>query len=134
MADEIGEITASVHVQYRDQLGRFARILDEAAERTARDLTDKAVELAKQNARRFRKTGELEAGIVPVYMGKSGRVDSTAPHAHPVEAGAIAHEIPGGFGRDQGVMHPGNQAQPYLEQVPGQLQAFADGIVERNYP
>lgn len=134
MADDIGGITVTTHVQMRDQFGRFAKVLDEAAVKSAKDLTDKAVELAKRNAARFRKTGELDRGIVPEYMGKKGRVDSTAPHAHPIEAGAIAHEIPGGFGRAGGVMHPGNAAQPYLEPVGEQLGAFADAILEENYP
>jgi hypothetical protein len=130
MADDVGTITVRTKIQYRDKFGRFAAILDEAAEATARELTDKAVELAKQNARRFRKTGELEAGIIR-YAGKTGYVESTAPHAHSLERGAIAHAIPRG---DKTIMHPGNAAQPYLEQVPGQLQAYAPGIVQKHYP
>jgi precorrin-6B methylase 2 len=134
MADEIGTITASTSIQMRDSIGRFQAILDRAAEASARDLTDKAVELAKRNAERFKKSGELEASIGPVYQGKKGKVEATAPHAHSIEAGAIAHSIPNAFGRGQAVMHPGNQAQPYLEPVPKQLQPYADGILQRNYP
>lgn len=131
MADVIGHITATTHLQYRDETGRFRAVLDRAAVNTARDLTNKGVELAKRNARRFRKTGELEAGIEPVHMGKKGRVDSTAPHAHPIEAGAVPHAIPRG---DSIIMHPGNEAQPYLAPVGEQLAPFAPGILAKNYP
>jgi hypothetical protein len=128
----IGEVTVRTRVQMRDRLGRFVAILDAAAVATARELTDKAVELAKQNAPVL--SGELREGIRPRYAGKVGYVESTAPHAHPVEKGSIPHQIPGAFGRADGVMHPGNQAQPYLEQVPAQLQPFAPGIAAKHYP
>lgn len=131
MAEEIGSIVVRQRIQYRDKFGRFAAILDAAAEATARELTDRAVEFAKQNASRFRKSGELEAGIGPRYAGKVGYVESTAPHAHPIEAGAVAHAIP----RDGNIiMHPGNAPQPYLAPVEKQLAVVAPGIVAKNYP
>jgi hypothetical protein len=130
MADDIGGITVRTHIQYRDKFGRFAKLLDAAAVATARELTDKAVELAQQNAP-F-KSGELRAGIRPRYAGKVGYVESTAPHAHPVEAGAIPHAIPTRRGKT--IMHPGNEAQPYLAPVPAQLAPFAPGIAKKHYP
>ncbi len=131
---DIGTVTVRTRVQYRDKFGRFARMLDEAAIAAARELTDKAVELAKQNHAPHSRTDRLMSGIRPRYAGKVGYVESTAPHAHPVEAGAIAHQIPGSFGRDGSVLHPGNDPAPYLAQVPGQLQAYAPGIVAKHYP
>lgn len=129
MAEEIGEITVRTRIQLRDRFGRFMAILDGAAEATARDLTDKAVELAKANAPV--KTGELRDSIEARYAGKVGYVEATAPHAHPIEAGAIAHVIP----RDgHNIMHPGNAAQPYIAPVEKQLVPFAPAIVKRNYP
>lgn len=134
MADEIGEITVQTRVQLRDKLGRYLATLDAAAERTAKEITDKGVELARQNHAPHSRTGELSEGIIAEYHGKAGLIRSTAPHAHPIEKGAIAHMIPNAFGRDEPVLHPGNKAYPYLRQVGTQLQAFALGIAKRNYP
>lgn len=131
MTERIGEVTVRTRIQYRDKIGRFAKLLDAAAEATARELTDRGVEFAKQNAARFRKTGELERGIVPRYAGKVGYIESNAPHAHPIEAGSIPHAIPRG---DTTIMHPGNEAQPYLAQVEKQLAAVAPGIAAKHYP
>lgn len=126
-------IGTSVRIQARDKLGRFYKRMDGAAEASARDLVDRGVELAKANAKHFRKTGRLEEGIVADYHGKVGYVRSTAPHAHPVEKGSVAHVENNAFGKGKGVMHPGNKAQPYLDQVPAQLAREAEGVIRRNY-
>lgn len=112
---------SSVRIQARDNSGRFVRLLDGARDEATRRMTDRAVELARQNARPMRKSGRLEAGIVADYRGGVGYVRSTAPHAHPVEKGSLPHDIPHAFGQDEQAHHPGNKAQPYLDQVPSQL-------------
>lgn len=129
MSESIGTVSVRTRIQYRDKIGRFAAVLDAAAEATARELTDRAVELARQNAPV--KTGALRDGIQPRYAGKAGYVESTVPYAHPVEKGSIPHAIPRG---DHIIMHPGNEAQPYLAQVEKQLAPEAPGIATKHYP
>ena len=44
----------------------------------------------------------------------AGTLHADVPYAAAVELGSEPHEIPGAFGREGSVMHPGGPAQPYL--------------------
>lgn len=125
----IGEISVRTRIQLRDRFGRFSAQLSEDAVQTAKDLTDKAVELAKAHAPV--RSGFLRDTIQPAYAGKVGYVEVGAPYGHAIEKGAIPHAIPRG---DHIIMHPGNAAQPYLEPAGRELGQYAEGIVQRNYP
>lgn len=44
----------------------------------------------------------------------AGTLFANTDYAAAVELGSSPHEIPGAFGREGSVMHPGGPAQPYL--------------------
>ncbi len=61
------------------------------------------------------KTGALAKSIdIEIVDDYRAMVGSDLPYAASVELGSRAHEIPGAFGREGSVMHPGGPAQPFL--------------------
>ena len=120
------------HIQYRDAAGRFAKLAERDAERITNAMLDRAVELAQENAMEFSKTGGIMRSIKKVPRGKRGSIVADHPGAHSVEKGAVPHTIPDAFNKDKPVMHPGNEAQPFLEPAVHQLASEADSIARRH--
>lgn len=64
-----------------------------------------------------RDTGELQTHIGQHDEGDETLIGAEVEHAAPQEEGASPHHIPNGFGRDEGVNHPGNDATNYLKRA-----------------
>lgn len=126
------EARLETRIQARSQQGRFVALADRDAERIATDLADRGAEFAKQNARRFRRTGSIERSIRAEGTGKTRRVVADHPGAHSVERGAVPHVIPNAFGKGKPARHPGNDPQPFIGPVAGQVKREADAIARRD--
>lgn len=128
-------------VQYRNQLGRFERLCDEAGAKSARAMVDFVAREAHSAApvgpargdygRRPKLTSSI-SGVMT--SSKAGVVRAETPHAGPQEMGAGPHPIPNAFGSGQTVMHPGNGPQPYLRPAIAKLAGRTFGILKRYYP
>ncbi len=127
------ELRAQVQIQHRDKFGRFAKLLDEAGTRSMIEMAEFAENMAKSLAPE--RTGRLRASISATMRGtRQFILRADAPYAKPVEEGSMAHEIPDAFGREDGVMHPGSGAQPYLRPTVDALRAASQGILQKHYP
>lgn len=129
----MAELHARVRMQSRDRFGRFKKLLDEAGTRSTQEMA----EFSERAAKGFAPvdTGELRAKIRAYMRGtRQFDLESNAGYAKPVEEGSAPHQIPGAFGRDDGVEHPGSGAQPYLRPTVRALQGAAPGILRKHYP
>lgn len=129
----MAELVAKVQFQHRDRFGQFARLLNEAGDRSIEEMREFAEDFAKALAPE--DTGLLRSLINAVMQGRRQFVlRSDALYAKPVEEGSMPHQIPDAFGREEGVMHPGSGAQPYLRPTVPALRAASPGILRKHYP
>jgi hypothetical protein len=122
------EVVFETKVQYRDEFGRFARVLEDNAERAAADLVDAAYDAAYQAAPE--RTGAFKRSLGTRMAGKIGFLFSTHPAAKHIEEGAGAHEMERG-GRT--FTHPGSPAHHTLEAGRQAAHAQAETILKRNF-
>lgn len=125
-------ITVKSSTQFRNQFGRYQRVLDEAAVETVRETSQDAAKTARALAPV--DTGELRSKIYAIPAGKQARIVATADHAAPQETGAGPHRIPGAFGREDGVQHPGNPAVRFLRRAIQSIMPKFLANAEENYP
>lgn len=133
--------TAKTTVQYRNNLGRFAKLIEHGSEGMARDMVETTADFAHEGApvgparsdygRREKLSGSIEGHMT---SATAGVVKAHAGHAGPQELGAGPHEIPNAFGSGHPVMHPGNAPQPYLRPALERLRPLIPGMLRKWYP
>lgn len=128
----LGRIQIKYDAQLRDESGRFLSEVRAGAVGAANEMADLIAARAMANAP-F-KTGELKGGFEIIRQGARAIVVSRVKHASSQESGARAHAIPGGFGREGSVQHPGNPALHFLGRAGLAVAAISSSIVKRNMP
>jgi hypothetical protein len=147
----------SNRVVVRDGIGRFIAECEAAASRTVDDILDEGVELSRQMApvgsKPDPRTVSLREGFFVQKLGRTAGVwGNFARHALAIEKGARPHTIegrpfmrfyweearrmwiPGLFGEQDIINHPGNDAQPYLRPAYRTVMNRAMDIARRHYP
>lgn len=139
-------VTSRIHL--RDRTGRFAALIDEAAQAAVDQASRDGVALAKEFAPRGR-TGLLAAGIHTITRGKhlGGFATAGVREAMPQETGARAHVIEShegpfgalankedGFYSSHAVMHPGNPAVHYMKRAADIVNRQLLNIMKRKMP
>ena len=145
------------HVIARNQIGQFADACSAAATASVRDAAERGVQYAKANApvgpKHDKRTATLQDSFYVEQISRTQvKFGNSARHAMAQEFGARPHEIPGNpflrfyweeagrmwvpglFGDQDIVNHPGNPAQPFMRPAYRRvMQEFMD-IVRRHYP
>lgn len=130
-------VEVKARVYWRDELGRFAKAVDEGAERAIQQAARDGQYMARIFAPK--RTGALAAAISRGGSGTYGYWEAGhAVYMIAQEQGAVPHEIgdrgqvlaneADGFGPVRGpVLHPGNPATHYIKRsydiIAGQLSA-----------
>jgi hypothetical protein len=145
------DVAMSNRVVARNNLGRFIRECEQAAEATVRELVEDGAEMSRDLAPTGHKvdlrTIPLKQSITSKMVSRtSGYWQASARHALPIEFGAGPHEITGQVhfyweyaGRwwkpgDNMIQHPGNAAQPYLRPAYEAMAARAMAVAQEKYP
>lgn len=157
-----GGITAKATVVARNDIGRFIRECEMAAESTVEDAIEEGARLSRAMAPAGSKpdprTVPLKESITTRMFGRTrGEWGSSARHALAIEKGAVPHAIPAnvrfywdklgrmwmppetylrvtGYPGADPIQHPGNAAQPYLRPAYAQVMANIMSIARKNYP
>jgi hypothetical protein len=135
----MADVGFSTHVQWRDEFGRFAAVVDEATERSQKEASDIGAALAASLAPR--RSGFLAGTIRSTGHG----FIVTAGYGAAQESGAGPHEIgdPGqtlgneddDFGPVKGpVMHPGNPATHFMRDALRLVNGRLMNIIRGNMP
>lgn len=139
----MANINISYEVHFRDQFGRFAAVLDEAAVRSVKEGTAKLEDLAQEYApsgparRDYGRRPKLRTSIRGVLASsRHGIVYSDAGHALAQEEGAGAHpiETTWPYGHEHTIEHPGNAGRHYLQRAVRAVLPIFMTILDKNYP
>lgn len=151
------DIAVSNQVIARNNMGQFISACERAATETIRDAVNEGESLSKDFApvgiKPDYRTVTLREGMYSEVVSRTaGNWGCAARHALPIEKGASAHVIsgnpflhffwdsagrwfvPGLFGPQDIVNHPGNAAQPYLRPAYEIVMTRVMQMADRHYP
>lgn len=153
----VGDISIQNRVVVRNNFGQFIAACEAAGVKTVDTILEEGVEVARDLApvghKTDRRTTPLrESFFIEKLSGTSGVFGNFARHALSIEKGARPHPItgspyllfyweearrmwiPGLMGEPDVVMHPGNDAQPFLRPAYRIVMKRAMDIARRYYP